>query len=204
MRSFGTGLRNPCTVGHDGEMTLHPGALVEPMTPPVGCSASQKIKGSRQQKNQENFVTLPLLRWRLGESLSRFKASRSPFAKMSQHNIQKLIRKAHQIRNATSPVAQGSVNPQDLAVEPAANLLEILHARKLRESLARQVTRLEEQSCALSWSIGMAEYEPLYWDASQRPMRDPLNSDEVRSHYLDLLVAVDHLLVQLGDAPRAS
>lgn len=126
---------------------------------------------------------------------------------MSQPNFEKLITKAKAIRSAATKDASAQAEPvpilpgvRDLAIKPSANLLEILHARKLRAALAQQVVRLEEQSCAVSWCVGMAEFEPLYCDTTLQPMRDPLNADEVRSHYLDLLVALDHLLLQLGDA----
>lgn len=86
---------------------------------------------------------------------------------------------------------------------PAANLLELFHARQLRDAIAQQVDRLEKQSCVVSWGTGMAEFEPLYCDNSTLapavPQRDPLNGDEVRSHYTDLMVAMDHLLEQLGE-----
>lgn len=120
---------------------------------------------------------------------------------MSQPDIQKLICKAQAIRGNSNSQQPRASQAMEVAVKPSANLLEILHARKLRDTVAQQVLRLEEQSCAVSWSVDMAEFEPLYCDPQQQPMRDPLNADEVRSHYVDLLVAMDHLLVQLGDAP---
>ena len=53
----------------------------------------------------------------------------------------------------------------DVPTLPAANLLELFHARQLRDSLAQQVVRLEEQSCLVGWGFGMAEFEPLYCDS---------------------------------------
>ena len=126
---------------------------------------------------------------------------------MSQPKFEKLITEARAIGSASIKFASAQAEPvprqsgvDGLAIKPAANLLEIFHARKLRDALTQQVMRLEEQSCAISWCVGMAEFEPLYCDTTLQPMRDPLNADEVRSHYVDLLVAMDHLLLQLGDA----
>ncbi len=82
-------------------------------------------------------------------------------------------------------------------------MLELFHARQLRAAIAQQVDRLEQQSCILSWGTGMAEFEPLYCDgstlATSVPKREPLNGEEVRCHYRDLMVAMDHLLEQLGE-----
>ena len=93
------------------------------------------------------------------------------------------------------------VRSADVFIRPAANLLELFHARQLRDAIALQVVRLEEQSCLVGWGTSMAEFEPLYCDSTIGSMRDPLNADEVRSHYRDLMVAMDHLLEQLGEFP---
>lgn len=122
---------------------------------------------------------------------------------MSQPNSDNSDTKTNPTQGLPLPSYARGKSSADSSALPAANLLELFHARQLRDAIAQQVTRLEKQSCVVSWGAGMEAFEPLYCDslavAAMGPKRIPLNGDEVRSHYTDLMVAMDHLLEQLGE-----
>ena len=83
--------------------------------------------------------------------------------------------------------------------QPSPNLLEMFHARQLRNQVVQQLARLQQQSCGLGWCSTVGEFDPLYCDNQAVPQQNPLHADEVAAHYSDLLVALDYLLMQLGD-----
>ncbi len=82
---------------------------------------------------------------------------------------------------------------------PTPNLLEMFHARQLRSQIVLQLNRLQQQSCGIGWCNAAGEFEALYCDDQAVPQQNPLRADEVAAHYSDLLVALDYLLLQLGD-----
>lgn len=145
------------------------------------------------------MVSLAGLRWQWSKSASRFKATRHLKSCMSQTNSENSTAKTNPAQGLSLQSYSCVRKSIDSTARPAANLLELFHARQLRDVIEQQVVRLEKQSCVVSWGTGMAEFEPLYCDNSTVTIRDPLNGDEVRSHYTDLMVAMDHLLEQLGE-----
>jgi len=95
-----------------------------------------------------------------------------------------------------------SANSRDFGLgRPSANLLEIMHARNLRDHIVGELTRLQRQSCGLNWAPSVAEFGSLYYGPLDVFLQDPLQADEVGAHYQDLLVAMNHLLQLLGDNP---
>ncbi len=84
-------------------------------------------------------------------------------------------------------------------VNPSPNLLEVFHARQLRQQILQQLRRLQQQSCGVGWCMSVGEFDPLYCDGQAVPQHNPLQADEVAAHYSDLLVSLDYLLLQLGD-----
>ena len=85
---------------------------------------------------------------------------------------------------------------------PSANLLEIMHARKVRDQIERELARLQNQSSGISWAPSVSEFGSLYYGPLDVFLQDPLRADEVGAHYQDLLLAMDHLLQLLGDNPE--